>query len=105
MRTESGRSRSIPHFAVADADRPESTNSLEVQRGMIRIRLEQLVVLPREFLTVDRELVQAGPELGRSEMLHMPLVSPRSCAARASAANRSSLPEETSRSICRSQTS
>jgi hypothetical protein len=38
-------------------------------------------------------------------VLHMPLVSPRPCAANASAASRSSLPALTSLSICLSQAS
>src|SRR5438552_13885295 len=72
-----------------NAYRPEATNSLEVEGRMVGICLQQLVVLARELLNGGRKFLQARPELGRSEMLHMPLVSPRPCAANASAANRS----------------
>ena len=66
---------------------------------MVWICFQNLVVLARQILNSGRKLREARSEFGRSEMLQMPLVSPRSCADKASAASRSSLPAETSCSI------
>src|SRR5713226_4422239 len=77
---------------ATNSNRPETAHSLEMKRWMVGIDLEQIVVFARELLNVGWKPLQARPELGRSEVLHMPLVSPRSCAANASAASRSSFP-------------
>ena len=50
-------------IVVANTDRPEFANSLEVQRWMARIALEQLVILVCKFTDVFRQDLIQRPEL------------------------------------------
>src|SRR3990172_7763718 len=89
----------------ADADRPELSNFLQMERRVLGVRLEELKGPIGVFLHERRQFAIAGPESWRGEVPHNGLVRPASCAARASSASSSSLPWAASRSICRSQAS
>lgn len=52
----------------ADADRVEPLDSLEMQRRMLRVRLEQCELLVRQVAHGRRQCVIARPETGRSVM-------------------------------------
>ena len=50
--------------SITDPDGPEGADSLEVERGVSRVCLEQGVVLVRSRANVRRQGLVQGPELG-----------------------------------------
>lgn len=85
-------------MAQANSNRPVRAYSLQMERRMLRIGLEQLIVGTGKLLEFRCEFVEVPPKPTRSVMAQIFFVSPRSSSARASAANLSSLPSATSRS-------
>ena len=86
--------------ATIDANRPETIDLLEVQRGMPRIVTKPVVTLVREALDLLRQLPIATPEPGRRAMFHRSRVRPCRRSSRASSASASSRPADASCSNC-----
>jgi hypothetical protein len=60
----------------ANAGRPQRADFLKLQRGVVRIGLEQGIVLPRQILYVFRQIGEALPESTCGSMhLQVPQVS------------------------------
>ena len=89
-------------MAATDANRPETIDLLEVQRGMPRLVTKPVVTLVREALDLLRQLPIATPEPGRRAMFHRSRVRPCRRSSRASSASASSRPADASCSNCMS---
>src|SRR5579863_1067874 len=90
------RQRPVPQ---AHPHRPKASDLFELQRWMLRIFLQQLVVFVGERANLLGEPVVSVPERAAREVLHSLRTRP-SCKSRsASSASRSSRPSAASRSI------
>src|SRR5439155_9851753 len=77
---------------IAHAHRPQFSDALEVERGMARVGLQQLVVLVRNLADALREGGVLRPKGRRSKMLQISFDLPDLSAARALFTSRSSFP-------------
>src|SRR5439155_26721250 len=77
---------------IAHAHRPQFSDALEVERGMARVGLQQLVVLVRNLADALREGGVLRPKGRRSKRLQISFDLPDLSAARALFTSRSSFP-------------
>jgi len=90
-------------IAQPDAHRAESPDRLELKRRMLRISLQQLVILVCQFTHIRRQSPIRRPEVVRRVVLQSGVVRPAACSASARSASLSRRPLATSASSCRSQ--
>jgi succinylarginine dihydrolase len=86
----------------ANANRPELTNFLEVQRRVPRICAKQFVAAIGELLNLGWQASVTIPETRRRPMSHRSVQRPACRSACASSASQSNRPAATSASSCRS---
>lgn len=89
----------------SNAGGPVVVNPLEMDGGVVRIRLQQLKGTIRDSLHWSRQLAIRTPEIGRRAMLHNSVERPASCSIRARSDRRANLPSLASEAICRSHSS
>lgn len=70
----------------SDSHRPETSNLLEVKRGMRRVLFQQREVLVRKSADLNRKSFVSRPEAAAREMPHRPRVWPRLNSSRVSSA-------------------
>lgn len=90
---------------AANSSAPEASDTLEMQRGMTRVRLQTRKIPLRCLLNIWREKSERRPEAGTSSVPQKGSHRPASKSARAWSARRSNLPAFTSASNCRSHLS
>jgi hypothetical protein len=84
--------------------RPKAAHTLEMERGVMRVSLEKLILLIGQALNTWAQASVTGPKLGRGKVPQNSVDLPPAWSRRASSASASSLPAFASRSIWRSHT-
>src|SRR5437016_2543858 len=87
-----------------NTDGAETTNLLEMQRRVVGIRLEKLIIIVREVTHFGRQIFVALPKPSAGEVFHRSLQRPSRRSLSASSAKASRRPAAMSRSIWRSHT-